>query len=171
MRVTLLAALAALAIAGAGCGGAAHSPAPTGPGLPIQPQDDPHPPPNVIVFRRIRYEGATMRTLYLHRDGTMDIEVPGGGTGASRFDGSVTPATLAAVKALVHRIDWNDLSRRKVTLDGSGAYYMLRHAGREHIAMASGMSADLVPVVKRLNGILNGEGRATHRLLHRFGRL
>jgi hypothetical protein len=170
VRVTLLAAIAALALAAAGCGGA-RTPTRTTGGLPIQPQDDPHPPPNVIVFRRIRYEGATMRTLYLHRDGTLDIEVPGGGTGASRFDGSVTPATLKAVEALVRRVRWNDLSPRKVALDGSGAYYMLRHGGTEHVAMASGMSADLVPVVKRLNGILNGEGRATHRLLHRFGRL
>ena len=129
---------------------------------------DPNAPTNLIVFRRIRYEGATMRTLYLHRDGTMQIEVPGGGTGAARFAGRVTAGTLRDVRAMVRRIDWRHLSPRKVHLDGSGAYYMLRRGEQEHVAMASGMSRDLVPVVQRLNDVLNGEGVASKRPVHRF---
>jgi hypothetical protein len=172
MQVPSALALAA-ALALAGCGGDDHAGGDNGQPTrwakqPLQPQNDPHAPRNVIVFRRVRYEGATLRTLYLHRDGTIDIEVPGGGTGAARFDGSVTDETLRDVKTLVRRVDWNHLSPKKVELDGSGAYYMLRHGGKEHVAMASGMSVDLVPVVKRLNGILNGDGRRTHRALHRF---
>ena len=131
-------------------------------------QPRPDAPENLIVFRRIRYEGATMRTLYLHHDGTMQVEVPGGGTGAARFDGRVTAGTLHDVRALVRRIDWRHLSRRKVELDGSGAYYMLRHGHDEHVAMASGMSRDLVGVVRRLNDVLNGEGVASKRPVHRF---
>jgi hypothetical protein len=133
-----------------------------------QPQTNPHAPANLIVFRRIRYEGATMRTLYLHHDGTMQVEIPGGGTGASRYDGRVTASTLRAVRALVRRVDWRHLSPRRVQLDGSGAYYMLRRGKTEHVAMASGMSRDLVPVVRRLNGVLNGEGVATRRAVHKF---
>jgi hypothetical protein len=125
-------------------------------------------PENLIVFRRIRYEGATMRTLYLHHDGTMQVEVPGGGTGASRFDGRVTAGTLRDVRALVRRIDWRHPSPHKVEFDGSGAYYMLRHGEDEQVAMASGMSKDLIGVVRRLNGVLNGEGVASKRPVHRF---
>ena len=180
MRTQIVAtALVATVVAVAGCGdsgGLDKRPSTAGDNgqparwakQPLQPQNDPHAPKNVIVFRRVRYEGATLRTLYLHRDGTIDIEIPGGGTGAARYDGSVTDETLRDVKALVRRTDWDHLSPKKVPLDGSGAYYMLRHDGKEHVAMASGMSADLIPVVKRLNGILNGEGRKTHRALHRF---
>jgi hypothetical protein len=134
----------------------------------IAPQAAKPAPQNLIVFRRFRYEGATLRTLYLHADGTMDIEVPGGGAGGARFAGRVTPATLEAVRRLVRRTPWDDLSARKVTYDRSGAYFMLRHDGVEHVAMAAGMSRDLVPVVDRLNGILNGRGRAEHHVIHRF---
>jgi hypothetical protein len=123
---------------------------------------------DLIVFRRIRYEGATLRTLYLRRDGSMDIEVPGGGAGGSRYTGRVTGATLRAVKRLVARTPWDALSAHRVTYDRSGAYFMLRHGGEERIAMAAHMSRDLVPLVDRLNGILNGEGRAEHRAIHRF---
>jgi hypothetical protein len=137
----------------------------------MQPQTNPHPPKYVIVFRRVRYEGATLRTLYLHRDGRIDVEVPGGGAGGSRYDGRVTKATLRSVQRLVRRTPWDHLSRRRVPLEpiaGSGAYFMLRHAGKDHIAMADGMSPDLVPVVNRLNGILNGDGERSRRVLHRF---
>jgi hypothetical protein len=37
--------------------------------------------------------------------------------------------------------------------------------------MADGMSADLVPVVERLNDVLNGDGQSRHALVHRFGRI
>jgi hypothetical protein len=37
--------------------------------------------------------------------------------------------------------------------------------------MADGMSADLVPLVDRLNNVLNGDGQSQHVTVHRFGRL
>jgi hypothetical protein len=176
VRTVLIVAALQLALIAVGCGdgkgdhaGLDRRPVATDDSkADLQPQSQHPQPANLIVFRRVRYEGATLRTLYLHADGSMDIEVPGGGAGGSRYAGRVTPATLKAVERLVRRTPWDDLSGHKVTYDRSGAYFMLRHDGVEHVAMASGMSKDLVPVVDRLNGILNGRGRAEHRVIHRF---
>jgi hypothetical protein len=125
----------------------------------------------VITFRRVRYEGATLRTLYVHADGSIKVDVPGGGAGGAKFEGRLEPGTLRAIRRDVSRTPWSDLSHRRVVYDRSGAYFILRHRGVEHVAMADGMSPDLVGLVDRLNGVLNGEGRAEYRVVHRFGRI
>jgi hypothetical protein len=124
--------------------------------------------PKLIVFRRVRFEGATLRTLTLRDDGSFTLDVPGGGAGGAFYDGRVTPATLRAVRRDIARTPWRHLTRRKAVYDKSGAYFMLRQDGRDHVAMSSGMSADLLPVVTRLNGVINGDGVASKRLKHRM---
>jgi hypothetical protein len=163
-------------VAAAGCGGGGDRDAPKTPKLPKPPKPNAvtreearaRVKRNIIVFRRVRYEGATLRTLYLHPDGTMNVDVPGGGAGGSKFVGRVKPAVLAAIKRDIARTPWRALSRRRVTYNRSGAYFMLRHDGREHIAMARHLSPDLVPIIDRLNAVLNGEGRSEYHVVHRF---
>ena len=60
---------------------------------------------------------------------------------------------------------------KRVLYNRSGAYFMLHHEGEDYVAMADGMSADLVPLVDRLNNVLNGDGQSQHVTVHRFGRL
>jgi hypothetical protein len=163
VRTGLAVAAVGAAAVVAGCGGSHHTRAEAQARAPAKP--------DIIVFRRVRYEGATLRTLHLHPDGTMDVDVPGGGAGGAKFAGRLKPAMLRAIKRDIARTPWDALSHRKVTYNRSGAYFMLRHDGREHIAMAAGMSRDLVPLVDRLNAVLNGEGRAEYHLIHRFGKI
>ena len=48
---------------------------------------------------------------------------------------------------------------------------MLHRGGEDYVALAAKMSADLVPVVDRLNNVLNGDGQVDHTTVHRFGRV
>jgi hypothetical protein len=125
----------------------------------------------VIVFRRVRYEGATLNVMTLYADGFLTIDVPNGGAGGAKFVSEATPRAVRGVRRAIARTPWRHLSMRKVVFDRSGAYFMLHHRGRDHIAMADGMSADLEPVVTRLNAILTGDGRGERRLVHRWGRI
>jgi hypothetical protein len=128
-------------------------------------------PPTLIVFRRVRYEGATLRTLDVRADGSLKIDVPNGGAGASNFTGKLTPDALREVRATLASTPWHHLTPRRVLYNRSGAYYMLHHRGEDYVAMADGMSADLLPIVDRLDAVLNGEGQSSHVLVHRFGRI
>jgi hypothetical protein len=124
--------------------------------------------PAFMVFRRVRYEGATMRILTLRTDGSMSIDIPNGGAGGSFFTGELKPAALRSLRRLVDETPWDRLSRRKAALDQSGAYFMLHRKGKDYIGMASGMSRDLLPVVRRLNEVFVGEGVAHKELDRRF---
>jgi hypothetical protein len=156
----------ALAAALAGCGEAAPPPRDQ---APVRTAAKPaSSSPKILVFRRIRYEGATTRTLILREDGTFDVNIPNGGAGGSQFEGELTPAMLRTVRRDIARTPWDHLSRRKAAYDASGAYFMVRHAGREHVAMSAGMSRDLMPLVTHANSVLNGKGRARYENKHRF---
>ena len=168
MRIVPAALLTAAVLAG--CGSTSEAPPvkraslhtfPTGPG-------DGSKAPTLITFRRVRYEGATLRTLKVHADGAIDIDIPGGGAGWSDYAGTLKPAALREIRRTIGRTPWGSLTHRKVVYQRSGAYFMLRHRGHDYIAMADGMSKDLVPVVDRLNGVLSGEGVSKKELGHRF---
>ena len=125
----------------------------------------------VIVFRRVRYEGATMNVMTLFADGFVKIDVPNGGAGGAKFVSQATPRAVRGVRRTMARTPWRHLSKRRVLFDRSGAYFMLHHRGEDHIAMADGMSADLKPLVTRLNAILVGDARGERRTVHRWGRI
>jgi len=125
----------------------------------------------LIVFRRVRYEGATMNVLSLYADGFVRIDVPNGGAGGAAFESSTTPRVVRGVRRAIAATPWRHLTRRKVLFDRSGAYFMLHHRGEDYIAMADGMSADLKPLVTRLNAILVGDARGPRRTVHRWGRI
>jgi hypothetical protein len=170
VRIVPATLLTAAVLAGCGSSDDAKAPAQraaslhtlkTGPG-------DPSKAPTLITFRRVRYEGATLRTLKVHADGAIDIDIPGGGAGWSDYAGTLKPAALQEIRRAIDGTPWRSLTRKKVVYQRSGAYFMLRRAGHDYIAMADGMSKDLVPVVDRLNGVLSGEGVSKKELGHRF---
>jgi hypothetical protein len=160
------AATAAVAFAVGGCGGGDGSGRRQAAAPRVAPT--PAPAPVVVTFKRFRLAGATEQVLRVHTDGRFEIDVPSGGAGRAQGAGRLRVARLRAVRRLVRRIDWSDLSPRKAVYDLSGAYFMVRHAGREHVAMASGMSRDLLPLVRRLDDVLNGGGRAAYRTVQRY---
>ena len=123
----------------------------------------------LIVFRRVRYEGATLNVMTLYADGFLKIDVPNGGAGGAKFVSRATPRAVRGVRRAIARTPWRHLSGRRVLFDRSGAYFMLHHRGDDYIAMADGMSPDLKPVVTRLNAILTGDGRGERRVVHRWG--
>ncbi len=169
MRTLFVVPLAAAALIG--CGETASDTASTPVRKPAPPARETIPAyksPDMLVFRRIRYEGATTRTLVVREDGTFDVNIPNGGAGGSWFTGALTSGMQAAIRRDVARTPWGHLSRRKATLDRSGAYFILRHGGEEHVAMSAGMSKDLMPLVVRANSVLNGEGRDWYEVRHRF---
>ena len=126
---------------------------------------------DLIVFRRVRYEGATLNVMTVRADGSLKIDVPNGGAGGAKFVSHLTPRALRGVRRAIAATPWRHLSRRRVRFDRSGAYFLLHHRGQDEVAMASGMSRDLLPIVTRLNAILTGSGqRSERRLVHRFGR-
>jgi hypothetical protein len=165
----LVGALVALVFTG--CGGIDDRTAVTTPAPPAKTDTAKPDSPTLIVFRRVRYEGATLRTMYVHADGSLKIDVPNGGAGGSNFTGKLTADALREVRATLARTPWKHLTRRRVLYDRSGAYYMLHRRGEDYVAMADGMSADLVPVIERLNDVLNGDGQSRHDLVHRFGKI
>ena len=123
----------------------------------------------LIVFRRVRYEGATMNVMSLYADGFVRIDVPNGGAGGAAFEAQATRRAVRGVRRAIANTPWRHLTKRKVLFDRSGAYFMLHHRGRDHIAMADGMSADLKPLVTRLNAILVGDARGERSVVHRWG--
>jgi hypothetical protein len=123
----------------------------------------------LIVFRRVRYEGATLNVMTLYADGFLKIDVPNGGAGGAKFVSRATPGAVRGVRRAIARAPWRHLSKRRVLFNRSGAYFMLHHRGEDYIAMADGMSPDLKPLVTRLNAILTGEGRGERRVVHRWG--
>ena len=165
MKWMLVGALVALGFAGCGSSGDSHAARP-----PAKAAAKP-PAPTLIVFRRVRYEGATLRTLYVHADGSLQVDVPNGGAGGANFTGKLTADALREVRATLAKTPWTHLTRRRVLYNRSGAYFMLHRRGEDYVAMADGMSADLIPIVDRLNNVLNGEGQVRHETVHRFGRI
>ena len=163
MKWMLVGVLVALGIAG--CGGGEKETA------RAKPAARPAESPTLIVFRRVRYEGATLRTMYVHADGTLKIDVPNGGAGGANFTGKLTRQALREVRTTLASTPWKHLTHKKVLYNRSGAYFMLHHEGEDYVAMADGMSADLVPLVDRLNNVLNGDGQSQHTTVHRFGRI
>ena len=159
MRIVLPLALAAATVAG--CGSS-------------KPVQQPHQltkakAPTIVMFRRIRYEGATLRTMYVHADGAVDIDIPSGGAGGAKQQARLRPAALAAIRSEVARTPWRHLSRRKAGyLAGSGAYFIVRRGAAERVASSDGMSVDLLPLVKRLNRTMNGAGLVDERTRNRF---
>ena len=124
----------------------------------------------VIVFRRVRYEGATLNVMTLYADGFLRIDVPNGGAGGAKFVSRATPRAMRGVRRAIARTPWRHLSKRRVVFDRSGAYFMLHHRGEDYVAMADGMSPDLKPLVRRLNAILIGDARGERRVVHRWGK-
>ena len=170
MRRVLIGAGCALALAGCGSGereaarpAAAHA-APAATPAPAARHGR-----ELIVFRRVRYEGATLNVMTLYADGFLKIDVPNGGAGGAKFVSRATPRAVRGVRRAIARTPWRHLSRRRVVFDRSGAYFMLHHRGEDYIAMADGMSPDLKPLVTRLNAILTGDGRGERRVVHRWG--
>ena len=127
--------------------------------------------PPVIVYRRVRYEGATLRVLTVRPDGTIHIDVPGGGAGGSQFDGRLSRSMLRGIRRDVARTPWRHLSPKRVRYDFSGAYFMFHYRGRDYVAMGDGMSPDLMPLTRRLNRVLSGGGQVEHRVTHRYARI
>jgi len=123
----------------------------------------------LTVFRRVRYEGATMNVMTLYADGFLKIDVPNGGAGGAKFVSRATARAVRGVRRALARTPWGHLSKRRVVFDRSGAYFMLHHRGKDYIAMADGMSPDLKPLVTRLNAILIGDARGERRVVHRWG--
>ena len=157
-------AIVSVAAALAGCG-ASDDPKPPRVDAPAaQARTEPQP---LIVFRRVRYEGATLRTLKLYENGAVDIDIPNGGAGWSDYTGSLRPAALQRIRRTIEGTPWHSLSKRKVTYDRSGAYFMMRRGGDDYVAMADRMSKDLVPVIRSLNGVLDG-GYTGKQEGHRF---
>ena len=171
MRTIVILASAMAGLALAGCGAERDAAAPAAAARPAAPVHRTHParpePRTVIVFRRVRYEGATLRTMTVRSDGSLKIDVPGGGAGGAKFEGRLRPRALRGLRRAIARTPWHHLSRRTVLFDRSGAYFMLHYRGQDVVAMASGMSVDLEPLIARLNRILT----TPHRVVHRFGRL
>ena len=166
MKWMLMGAMIALGIAG--CGGTPKTagPPPAAKATAAKTQS-----PTLIVFRRVRYEGATLRTMTVHADGSLQIDVPNGGAGGANFTGKLTAQALREVRNSLASTPWKHLSARKVVYNRSGAYFMLHRRGEDYVALAARMSADLVPVVDRLNDVLNGDGQIDHATVHRFGRV
>jgi hypothetical protein len=125
----------------------------------------------LIVFRRVRYEGATLNVMTLYADGFLKIDVPNGGAGGAKFVSRATPRAVRGVRRAMASTPWRHLSERRVLFDRSGAYFLLHHRGEDYIAMADGMSPDLKPLVTRLNAILIGDARGGRRTVHRWGRI
>ena len=169
MKWMLMGALVALVLTG--CGGTGSGTAASKRTAPAARTAAKPEAPTLIVFRRVRYEGATLRTMYVHADGSLKIDVPNGGAGGANFTGKLTADALREVRAALAKTPWKHLSRRKVLYNRSGAYFMLHHRGEDYVAMADGMSADLVPLIDRLNNVLNGDGQSRHDTVHRFGRV
>ena len=175
MRRVLIGVGCALALAGCGSGereagvpaAAAHAAA--------TPAATPDPVARhgrkLIVFRRVRYEGATLNVMTLYADGFVRIDVPNGGAGGAKFVSRATQRAVRGVRRAIAHTPWRHLSKRRVLFDRSGAYFMLHHRGEDYIAMADGMSPDLKPLVTRLNAILIGDGRGERRVVHRWGRI
>ena len=163
MKWMLVGALVALGFAGCGESGDSHAARPPAKAA-AKPQA-----PTLIVFRRVRYEGATLRTLYVHADGSLQVDVPNGGAGGANFTGKLTADALREVRATLAKTPWTHLTRRRVLYNRSGAYFMLHRRGEDYVAMADGMSRDLKPLVTRLNAILVGDARGERRVVHRWG--
>jgi hypothetical protein len=125
----------------------------------------------LIVFRRVRYEGATLNVMTLYADGFVKIDVPNGGAGGAKFVARATPRAVRGVRRAMASTPWRHLSERRVLFDRSGVYFMLHHGGQDYVAMAGGMSPDLKPLVTRLNAILIGDARGARRTVHRWGRI
>jgi hypothetical protein len=160
--------LGLLALPLSACGGSADTAKRTAVAVAAKPQ-----PRTLIVVRRIRYEGATIKVMDVRADGSLKLKVPNGGAGGANFEGRLTPKALRAVRRAIARTAWSHLPARRVLLDHSGGYYMLHYGGKDYVAMSDGMSAGLFPLVSRLDGIYSGEGLITGewQVVHRFGRI
>jgi hypothetical protein len=164
--IVLPAALAAAALAG--CGSEETAQKPEKPRLTWA--ESPTAKNTILVVRRLRYEGATLQTMYVHADGSVNLDIPNGGAGGSKYTGHIAPQRFATLQRQISRTPWGHLSRRKGFLDASGGYWIIRRGNDEHVAMSKRMSVSLLPLVRTMQGVFVG-GIKDKRTQHRFGRL
>ena len=67
----------------------------------------------LIVFRRVRYEGATLNVMTLYADGFVRIDVPNGGAGGAKFVSRATPRAVRGVRRAIAPTPWRHLSKRQ----------------------------------------------------------
>jgi hypothetical protein len=158
-RLSILAALAAVA---GGCGGgSASSPAPAS-----SPQPDAAARASgarvlvkareLVFFQRQGAAGATLDTISVRVDGTARHEKRYGGAGGRFKDEKLEPGQLAKLRRDLARLPRGDsLGLGAVT---GGATYLMRYDGRTRIGRAGGILRAARPVVKRLDGYIDGEG-------------
>ncbi len=120
----------------------------------------PAPAPVLIKLSRYREAGATVRKLTVRRDGAVAIDDPGGGAGRRQSSKQLTPHATRSIHHLVARTPWSHLSKHGTTLPEVDpvAYFVVRHGGEDTVTFNGRVSADLKPLIRRLNAILDTGG-------------
>jgi hypothetical protein len=157
-----LACLAAIA----GCGGSS-SPA-------SRPASTPTPAPaaeapTVVFFQRQGAAGATLDTITVREDGRVTLQKRYGGAGGRFKELALLRGQLRAVRRGLARLPAGGTLTRGSPPSG-GANYLLRFDGRTLTGRDGGIVASGKPVVRRLEGYIDGIGVrpvktdvATHR--------
>jgi hypothetical protein len=110
----------------------------------------------LVFFQRQGAAGATLDTISVRVDGTARHEKRYGGAGGRFKDEKLEPGQLAKLRRDLARLPRGDsLGLGAVT---GGATYLMRYHGRTLIGRAGGILRAARPVVKRLDGYIDGEG-------------
>ena len=155
-------AILALALAGCGGGGGEPRAARTTPS-PARAAAEAKGPigsdaPVLVFFQRQGAAGATLDTFTVRRDGSGRLEKRYGGAGGRFKDLSLEPGELPKLRAALARLPRSGSTLTAGSPPPGGAHYLLRYRGRTFTAREGGVIADARPVVRILDGFIDGIG-------------
>lgn len=115
--------------------------------------------PLLVEFQRQGRVSATFDKLRLRTDGSGEIDRRYGGAGRRITKVTVEPRVLREIRAAVRDAPSDPKPSGTPAADGSGFHYIVRWDGGQATAETGAVPRALRPLVRRLDGVIDGEGR------------
>jgi hypothetical protein len=114
--------------------------------------------PVLVFFQRQGAGGATLDTFTVRRDGSGRLEKRYGGAGGRFKDLELRHGVLPRLRAALGRLPRSGSTLTQGSPPPGGAQYLLRYRGRTFTAREGGVVAVARPVVRILDGFIDGIG-------------
>jgi len=153
-----VAILALLAGCGGGSGPLAGSRTPAPSRTPAATGTAAASAPVLVFFQRQGAAGATLDTFTVRRDGSGRLEKRYGGAGGRFKDLTLDKGELPRLRAALAHLPRSGSTLTSGSPRSGGAHYLLRYRGRTFTAREGGVVPDARPVVRVLDGFIDGVG-------------
>ena len=116
--------------------------------------------PEVATLLTVQRNGgktASLDLLTVRRDGSAELDKRYGGAGRRRSTFRITKARMAQIRRGLRAFPRRS---SKASAPKGSVTFLLRFEGRDHVAQEGALSARERPLIRALDGVIAGKGRA-----------